>query len=244
MKVSAVILAAGKGTRMKANGSKNKVVYPLKGKPLITHTVSTLQKTGVDSIVVVTGFAEASVKEALGKNIIYAKQAKRLGTGHALKVGLTQVPAASDTIISLYGDDSAFYTPKVFKTLLTTHHQNQTSATVVTITKNNPTGLGRIMRDTSGHLQAIVEEKVATPTQKKITEINTGLYCFNAAFIRQAVKKIQKNPISKEYYVTDVIEWGIKQGNRVLALHWPDSTIWHGINTPQELKAAQKRVIA
>jgi bifunctional UDP-N-acetylglucosamine pyrophosphorylase / glucosamine-1-phosphate N-acetyltransferase len=244
MKVSAVILAAGKGSRMNANGSKNKVVYALKGKPLITHTVSTLQKTAVDSIVVVTGFAEASVKEALGPKVTYAKQAKRLGTGHALKVGLTKVPATTSTIISLYGDDSAFYTPQVFKTLLSTHHQNQAHATVVTITKNNPTGLGRIIRDTSGRLQAIVEEKVATPAQKKITEINTGLYCFDAAFITKAVKKIQKNPISKEYYVTDVIEWGIKQGFEMRALHWPDSTIWHGINTPQELQAAQKRVKA
>jgi len=239
--VAAIVLAAGKGTRMKAN-KVNKVAYNLAEKPMIAYTVETLRKARVHQIVAVIGFASSSVKKALGDSVTYAVQANPQGTGHALKVGLKQLLPEIEEVVSLYGDDSAFYPANLIESLINSHRETNAAVTVVTIDKANPTGLGRIVRSKSGQIESIVEEKNATTAERQITEINTGLYCFNRKFIDEAVKKIKPNPVTQEYYLTDVIEIARNENRTINALKWPDPGIWFGVNTPDEYQEADKKM--
>lgn len=241
--LAAVVLAAGKGTRINATADKNKVTYPIANKPIIAYTVDNLKSAGIDKIVVVIGFASDSVKQVLGDSVSYAIQKQRLGTGHALKTGLGAIRNDQvNTVISLYGDDSAFYPPEVFKNLIAEHRKQHAVISFVTIEKQNPIGLGRIIRDDDGQVEAIVEEKNASVQQKQIKEINTGLYCFDRSFLKEALNNIKKNPVSKEYYLTDTVEYAVKQHLPIQAIKWPQGDIWFGVNTTQELSAADEKM--
>lgn len=243
--ISAVVLAAGKGTRMNAPHDKNKVVFNIGNKPIISHTLDMLKICGFQSIIVVIGHAADSVKQTLGNQVTYAVQDNPQGTGHAVMVALPYLPPTCDTIVCMYGDDSAFYPPLLIQSLIHEHQAHRAVVTVVTLDKANPTGLGRIVRDDATHqIRAIVEEKNATDTQKSITEINTGLYCFEKTFLNQAIRSIEKNPISNEYYLTDVIGNAVKSNQPVHILKWPTDDIWFGVNTPEQLSEAEARMIA
>lgn len=241
-KIAAIVLAAGKGTRMKAPPDKNKVVFELDNKPIISYTYETLLQCGFEKIVVVVGYASESVKNALGNKVTYALQEVPQGTGHAVKVALPHISDEYETIISLYGDDSAFYPASLLKLLLDEHQQYQAEVTVMTLHKKDPTGLGRIIRNDQNQVIAIVEEKNASPEEKVITEINTGLYCFNHQFLRQALDSIDKNPVTGEYYLTDVIGYACANGFKVHAVTWPSDDIWYGVNTPEQLEEASTRM--
>jgi len=241
--ISAIILAAGKGTRFKATQGCNKVAFPLGQKPMITRSVENLLAAGIKQIVVVVGFASASVKAALrGYPVTYAYQAKRLGTGHAVKTGIKLISPQTSEVITLYGDDSAFYPPDLFTQLIQTHQKHQAPISVITINVPSPKGLGRIIRNAHGQMIAIIEEKVATHQQKKIKEINTGLFCFSYPFLKQNLDRIPKNPVSGEYYLTDIVKLAVSAGQPVNGLCWPDNSIWHGVNTREELAAVNQLV--
>ena len=235
--VSAIVLAAGKGTRINAK-DKNKVVLKIDDKPMVSYTVENLNKAGIDNIVVVVGYQSQSVKQVLGDSVTYAFQPERKGTGHAVNIGLSKVSKDTKHIISVYGDDSAFYPPSLISELLSLHQNSKAVVTLLTIKKTNPTGLGRIVRDEEGNIQAIVEEAVATKEQKNIKEINTGLYCFNKDFLDENINLIKKNPTSGEYYLTDLIEIAVDKKLSVKSLFYKDSSVWHGINTHDQLETA------
>jgi bifunctional UDP-N-acetylglucosamine pyrophosphorylase / glucosamine-1-phosphate N-acetyltransferase len=239
--VAAIVLAAGEGTRFKATVSLNKVAYPLGDRPMVCHTVEHLHSSGVHNVVVVVGFAAASVRKALGDSVTYAIQRQRLGTGHAVKVGLVKVSPAATTILTMYGDDSAFYPPELFSSLLSQHLHSQAAISLITIKVDQPFSLGRIIRNHTGQIEAIVEEKNATKDQKSIKEINTGLFCFDRQFLETTLPKIQKDPVKQEYLLTDLVGLAIKLGFKVNAVCWPDSSIWHGVNTREELIEATKQ---
>lgn len=233
--IAAVILAAGKGTRIQAN-TTNKVALKLAGQPIVSYIVSLFRSLRITDIVVVIGFAADSVRSALGDSVKYAVQTEQLGTADAFKTGLAKINPSTKRVISVYGDDSAFYTPQVVQALLAI----QADVAFVTVKLDNPTGLGRVIRDSQGQVTAIIEEKNATPAQKKINEINTGLYCFDRHFIEQYLDEIKLNPLSKEYYLTDIIKVAIKNKHPVKALLWPDNSIWFGVNTKAELNQARQ----
>jgi bifunctional UDP-N-acetylglucosamine pyrophosphorylase/glucosamine-1-phosphate N-acetyltransferase len=233
--LAAIILAAGKGTRIHATKDRNKVAYHLGSRPMICYTLDHLLAADIHEIVAVIGFAADSVRQALGASVTYAVQSKRLGTGHAVKTGLKVVSQKADTIITMYGDDSAFYPPALFTTVVKSHLSQQADISVVTIKVDNPTGLGRILRDPNGQMIGIVEEKVATKSQKLITEINTGLFCFNRQFLVDGLAHLPKNPISQEYYLTDIIYYCLSCKGKLNPIIWPDNQIWHGVNTRAEL---------
>lgn len=239
-KLAVIILGAGKGTRIKATNNLNKVVYKLNGKPMIDYSVSLFESLKISPIIAVVGYASSSVKQILKHRVIYAVQKQQLGTGHALKIGFAKVPHDTQDVLSVYGDDSAFYTQKLIKSLVKTHHQTNSDITFVTIEKQHPQGMGRIYRDSQGKVLAIVEEKNATSEQKKIIEINTGLYCFKKSFLYKYLDKIKLNPVSHEYYLTDLIEIAISGHRKVTTLKWPDKNIWFGVNTREELEQAVK----
>lgn len=239
---AAVILAAGEGTRIKAR-RKNKVAYKLAGKPMIKYTVETLKKAGVEEIMVVVKFAEKSVRDALsGERVIYARQKDKKGTAPALESGLEAVAGGVQNILVMYGDDSAFYPVELFQFILTEHQKYESDATLLSIKVDNPKGLGRILRGDNGEALGIVEEKVATDEQKEIKEINTGCYCFRRDFIEKRIGEIEINPISQEYYLTDIVEVALRHKDKVHVCLYPDNLIWHGVNDrSQWAKAIRKK---
>lgn len=241
---AAIILAAGKGTRLQAPPDQNKVVFPINGRPMIDYSVTTLEKHVINPIVVVVGHAAQSVKSVLGDRVAYVTQEKLNGTASAVQCALPLIPDTCESVLVMYGDDSAFYTPQLLNHLCDVHTAHQNAVTLITITKSDPTGLGRIIRNQNGDMIAIVEEKVATPKQKEINEINTGLYCFNVSFLKSALHQVKENPISHEYYLTDVVSIAKDTNQPVEALLWPDGSIWHGVNTKDQLKAAETRMIS
>ena len=183
----AIILAAGKGKRMNSK-TINKVALPLAEKPMIVHAVYLLEKSGIKEIVVVVGFAKKSVMSVLGNKVIFAEQKKRLGTGHAALCGLKKLPKDVEDVLVINGDDSAFYPQDLIKDLMNAHRLSKAAITFLTIEKDNPLGLGRIIRNKNGHVVAIMEEKDATESQRLVKEINPGCYIFKVDFLKKYLK--------------------------------------------------------
>lgn len=239
---AAIILAAGRGSRMKAK-TKNKVAFKLNGQPMVAYTVQHLIQAGIRQIIAVVGFQADSVRQALGDSVTYALQSDQLGTGDAIKSAIPYLGETVKNVLAVYGDDSAFYPPSLFQEMIAKRESSGADLLFLTIHKDDPTGLGRIVRDQAGKILSIVEEKVATEEQKKIQEINTGFYCFEAEFLKQHIGDIKKNPISGEYYLTDMIEIALSHGKKVEALFVKDSSIWHGVNNRSDFARAKVKHI-
>lgn len=237
---AAIVLAAGRGTRMKAK-TKNKVAFNLHGKPMVAHTVDHLLEAGVAQIVAVVGFAAESVRAALGDRVEYATQSEPLGTGDALKSAIPNLNSSIQTVLTVYGDDSAFYPVSLYSEMVSELETKKCDLLFLTIHKDDPTGLGRIVRNKLGEVERIVEEKNATEKEKKIQEINTGFYCFRCDFLKKYIGEIKKNPLTGEYYATDMVEIALSNGKKVCAYFRPDSSIWHGVNNRSDWARAQKK---
>lgn len=238
---AAVILAAGRGSRMNAQ-KKNKVAFYLGGKPMIVHTVDNLLQAGVGQIIVVVGYQSESVKKALGTRVSYAVQKEQLGTGDALRSALSALSPEVTTVLSVYGDDSAFCPPELYRRMLEKQMKDGAPLLFLTIHKDDPTGLGRILRDEGGNLIKIVEEKLASDAEKKIREINTGFYCFNRQFLIEYLPRIQKNAVTGEYYLTDLVELALQSGLKVETIFIKDNSVWHGVNNRIELARAERKI--
>jgi len=156
---------------------------------------------------------------------------------------LKKLPKDIDTVLVFNGDDSAFYTKDIIQNLIRSHLEKNTALSFLTITVDNPTGLGRVIRDSNDRIAGIVEEKDATSNEKKIKEINPACYIFKVSFLRQYLKKVKKSPISGEYYLTSLIDIAIKNKERLGAVTG-GKILWRGINTPQELEEAEKLLCA
>lgn len=237
-KITAIILAAGKGKRMKSK-DVNKVVVPLGNKYLILHAVDRLTKLLMSPIIVVVGFAKESVVKVLKGKVVFAEQSKRLGTAHAVSFALKKVPRNIGTVLVLNGDDSAFYTNDVIKKLIKTHWEGNAALSFLTILVNNPVGLGRVIRDNNKKVIGIVEEEDATQAQRKIMEINPACYVFEVSFLKKYLEKIKKSKITGEYYLTSLIDIAIKN-NEKLEVVKGGKILWRGINTPEELEEAER----
>jgi len=235
--VQAIILAGGKGTRLNCVDCP-KVMLEISGKPMIDYSLENLKKAGFAKPVIVVGFHSQKIKKHLGSKAIYAYQRKQLGTADAVKSAGPQIGKKIKNVLSIYGDDSAFYKPETIRNLIKDHIKNKSAITLLTVEKDDPTGLGRIIRGKDDRVIGIVEEKLASSQQKKIKEINTGCYVFNTDFLWPALKKIKKNPAG-EYYLTDLIEIAIAEGKKVNA-YKISSQEWFGINTSEDLAMAQE----
>ncbi|MDQ5900751.1 MAG: UDP-N-acetylmuramoyl-L-alanyl-D-glutamate--2,6-diaminopimelate ligase [Patescibacteria group bacterium] len=240
--ISAVILAAGKGKRMNMQES-NKVTAQLLNKPIVNHIVSFMDDLELGAIIVVVGHAQSSVRDALkGYHVLFAEQTEQLGTGHALTSALSVVPSTITDLFVVYGDDGVFYTQKnkeLMELLFEKHHQSKAAITFLTIEQDDPTGLGRIVRDNNDKVIAIIEEKDATEEQKKITEINPGCFLFNVDFVKKYLSKVEKSPVTGEYYLTSLIDIAF-ENNELVETVKGGKIAWRGVNTPEELEKAQE----
>jgi bifunctional UDP-N-acetylglucosamine pyrophosphorylase / glucosamine-1-phosphate N-acetyltransferase len=237
----AIILAAGKGSRMKATDT-NKCLFPLNGKPMIMYPIEALDKMGIKKPIVVVGFARESIQNALGDRVRYAVQEEANGTAKALEVAIPSIGDDIDEVIVLYGDHSAFYDEKVLGELVAYHRSQNADMTLVTVVMSNPTGYGRIVRNEAGELVEIVEEKNATDTQRQINEINSGNGIYKVSFLKSLMPKIVMNELTQEYYLTDILKLGLEKGYKVATLVSHDEGLSMGVNTPEQLAAAESHM--
>lgn len=236
--VGAVILAAGKGSRLNST-TQNKVTIPLGGKPMIKWSVERIRAAGVQEVVVVVGFARESVEAVLGDSVKYALEEQQLGTGHAAWVGEKELSSEITQLFVMYGDHSAFYPPEFYKKLLQTHRDRKNSITLVSLKYDKPSELawGRIIRTSEDDVVAIVEEKEASEEQKKIQELNAGLYVFDRSILTDGYSTL-KPQSGGEYYITDLIAYCIENNKRVGAVVASQEEVGIGVNTPDQKIAA------
>lgn len=238
--IAVVILAAGKGTRLNKGkpSPKPKVLFKIAGKPMVIYTISNLDKLKPKKIVVVTvaGKKGELVKKTLGQKYHYAIQRKQLGTAHAALCGIKKLNDVK-TVLVINGDDSAFYNLQTLENLVTTHLQNKNILTFLTLNLDNPTGLGRVLRDQNNHVLEIIEEKVASKAQKKIKEVNVGCYIADLSWLRLALTKIKKSQVG-EYYLVDIVKIAVDSKAKVNTVQLNSRKEWQGVNTPQELAMA------
>ena len=235
--INAIVLAAGKGTRLNSTG-KNKVVKTIGGRPMISYTADLIKQLKIGKAIIVVGFQSDSVKKVLGPSYTYAVQDAPKGTGHAVKRAISHLDPNCQDVLVLNGDDSAFYQSQDINKLITRHQKQNSDMTLLTVVKKDPGQLGRIIRDQTNDITAIVEYKNTNQAQKQIKEVNTATYCFKKNFLTKYINHIQENPISKEYYLTEMLEIAVKNHQSVSAVILKDSNRFQGINNLSELKKA------
>lgn len=201
----AVVLAAGKGTRMKTD--QPKVAVELNGKPLLLHVLDHLKGSGVERIVVVVGYKKELVQSLCSKipGVTFAEQKEQLGTAHALLCAETELKDFQGSVIVACGD-VPMITSETFSNIVKQHKENEFSATVLSAVVEKPTGYGRIIRNSSGEVTAIVEEKDSSAEEKLINEINTGTYVFDGEGLFDSLRKIGNQNAQGEYYLPDLVK--------------------------------------
>ncbi len=231
--VITIIMAAGKGTRMKSN--KSKLVHKIYGKELVRRVAELAYKIGSDDVVAVVGHMREQVQEVLGDSVKYAYQDELLGTGHAVMQAAPFLEGKKGKVVVLYGD-VPIIRPETLKKLIEKSVTSKEYATLLTAIYENPTGYGRIIRDEGGSVEEIVEEKDANSYQKKIKEINSGIYCFDIEELLKALKFIKPNNAQGEYYLTDVIKIMNDKGLKTGAVIVEDNTEILGVNDRAQLE--------
>lgn len=233
-----VILAAGESTRMRSQTPK--VLHMLAGRPLIDYSLRLAEALSPSRPVVVVGRNADALMAQVGARARYVHQEQRLGTGHALLQARPALQGASQTVLVFYAD-MPLITQESMQALLALHHQNQASGgvlTMLTFTSDSPRGFGRIVRSAAGDVLAIVEEAACTPEQLGITELNPGLYCYDADWLWRSLDEITLSP-KGEYYLTDLVAIAVGQGRPVWAHHVDDASEMMGINTRVHLAEAE-----
>lgn len=243
MKITAILLAAGQGTRMKS--SLPKVLHPVVGKPMLWHALRTIQQSTTEKPVVVVGHGADEVKAWLGESAQTVLQEPQLGTGHAVMQAESLLKGKTDLVVVCYAD-MPLLRGETLQQLVETQKKNSGPISMLTVVADDPRGFGRIIRKADGSVEAIVEEYVATPEQLQVKELNVGGYCFDATWLWGALQRIPKNPKKGEYYLTDAVELATKDGLPVQATVMDDLEETIGVNTRihlAEVEAAMRQRI-
>lgn len=239
--IKSIILAAGKGTRMKSDTPK--VLHTIFDKTLVGYVIDAVNNTGLaDENFVIVGHQAERVEEYINKNYDNAKcvlQSPQLGTGHAVSMALPYLKDFDGEVIILCGD-TPLITSETIKEFVEYHRKNKSDLTVMSAIFENPTNYGRIIRNQDSSLNSIVEEKDATPEQKAVKEINAGIYCINWAKIKPAFNELTSNNAQGEYYLTDIIKWGNEKNLSVNAYTLKNNEEIFGINSKTHLAEATK----
>ena len=233
----AVILAAGKGTRMKSDLAK--VLFPIAGRPLVLHVLDSVEAAGFDRVIAVVGHQADRVREALaGRRVDCVVQEPQLGTGHAVSCAAPLLTGVTDPIAVLAGD-APLIRSTTLRSLLQHHQQNAAAVTLLSAVLEDPKGYGRVVRK-GGRVIAIVEDKDATPEQQAIKEINSSIYAFDGPFLLRGLPQLKNENRQKEYYLTDLVHLAFAEGRLVEGLVVPDPVEVLGVNTVEQLEEAEK----
>ena len=236
MKVAAILLAAGQGTRMKSDLPK--VLHPLCGKPMLWHVLEAVKKVATEKPVVIVGHGAEQVNTFVGGTADCVLQEPQLGTAHAALQAASLLKGKSDYVLVVYAD-MPLLQDGTFRRLVESQRVNPGPFSMLTVMADDPRGFGRIVRSPNGKVEAIVEEAVATPEQLNIHELNVGVYCFKSEWLWAALPRVQKNPQKGEYYLTDVVELAVKDDLAVQAVVHNDLFETIGINTRVHLAEAE-----
>ena len=238
----AIVLAAGKGTRMKSDVPK--VLVPVAGRPMVEYVLDALDAAGIDRTVLVVGYRSDLVRETLAhrQRVTFAEQAEQLGTGHAVMMAAGALAEHEGAALVVTGDSPMIQVSSI-KKLLAEYDNGQPACVLGTAFKDNPAGLGRIVRDAAGEFLGIVEQKDATPEQQAIREVNMSTYVFHAPDLLVALKSLGNNNAQREYYITDcpAILRGLGREVRARAVLEPVESL--SINTPDELKVVEQVIL-
>lgn len=234
MSTNVIILAAGKGTRMRS--TLPKVLQPLAGRPLLGHVIETAKKLNAANIITIYGHGGNLVQQAFAQeNVEWVEQAEQLGTGHAVKVTLPVLP--TDGVSLILSGDVPCITEATLKKLL--QASAETGIGIVTLTVDDATGYGRIVRK-NGEIQAIIEHKDANDEQRKIKEFNTGIYCVNNAKLHEWLPKLSNENAQGEYYLTDIIAMAIADGLSVASVEPELAFEVEGVNDRVQLATLER----
>lgn len=234
-----IILAAGKGTRMKS--ALAKVLHPICGKPMLAYPIRLAKIIGAEKIVVVTGHQASLVMETFkDQGLIFVEQREQLGTGHAV-LQVRDVLGDDNGIALILCGDVPFLRPATVNAFIEHHMRSHSSVSVMTTVLENPFGYGRIVKKgDTGELLKIVEERDATSEEKKIREVNTGIYCADLKFLFEVVAEVKNDNAQGEYYLTDIIELSRKKGKKNGTFTVTDPVEVMGINTLNDLERASR----
>ena len=236
MKFTTIILAAGKGTRMKSKLPK--VLHKVCGKPMLEHVIEAARGAGSEREVVVIGSGADEVRERI-QGVEFALQAEQLGTGHAVMVTKDSLKDVSGTVMVLCGD-TPLITSELLSSFIESHEQSKAAATVLTAIMPDATGYGRIVRNQSGTVDKIVEHKDANEDELQIHEVNSGMYCFDIKTLFDALDKVTNDNAQGEYYLTDVLEIIRSQGLLINAFVTNAFTQIFGVNSRYQLATAER----
>lgn len=234
---TSVILAAGMGTRMKSKMPK--VLHKVCGKPLSKWVIDASEAAGADKVCAVVGHKAETVKEVLGDVCEFALQAEQKGTGHAVMQAIDVIKNSKGEVVILNGD-APLITAETINKAIEYHKNNGNQATVITAILDDATGYGRIVRDNDGSVLKIVEQKDASKEEKKINEVNSGMYVFDAQSLVYALDKITPNNAQGEYYLTDTLEILLSAGKKIGGYAISDNDEIRGINDRVQLNEAEK----
>ena len=237
MQRHAIVLAAGKGTRMKSK--KYKVLHEVAGKSMIEHVVDNVKQSGVENLVTIVGHGAESVKETLGDVSLYSFQEEQLGTAHAVKTASEHLSNKQGTTLVVCGD-TPLITTGTLKSLVEHHEKNQAEATVLSATTTNPFGYGRIVRDENGRLVKIVEQKDATEIEQQINEISSGIFAFDNKVLFEKLELVKNDNVQNEYYLPDVLTLILEEQGNVGIYCTDDFDEIMGVNDRVMLSEAEK----
>ncbi|PTX55236.1 UDP-N-acetylglucosamine pyrophosphorylase /glucosamine-1-phosphate N-acetyltransferase [Melghirimyces profundicolus] len=235
----AVVLAAGKGTRMKSK--VHKVLHPVCGKPIIDHIVDTLSELEVREKVVIVGHDAEAVENHLGERVSFARQKEQLGTAHAVMQAESHLSGETGVTLVLNGDHPLF-TKETLEGLIRHHRESGAAATILTAEMTDPTGYGRVIRKEDGSVDRVVEHKDASEEERRVREVNTGTFCFDNRLLWKALSRVDNDNAQGEYYLPDVIPVLKGEGHRIAASRMTDPAEAKGINNRVQLAEAEKEL--
>lgn len=235
----AVVLAAGKGTRMQSEMPK--VLFPVLGRPMIEYVLDALREVGVEKIICVVGYRAEDVKAALSQysDLVFVEQTEQLGTGHAVQMCLEELKETQGSVVILAGD-SPLVQSSSLNELFDAFESQGHACLLGTLKRDDPTGLGRIVRDSEGVFERIVEQKDATPEQCQITEVNMSTYVFDAPRLVEALSRLTNDNAQGEYYLTDCPQILKGMGDKVDALPVLKACEAHSINSREQLAEVER----
>lgn len=235
--VIAIVMAAGKGTRMKSK--KSKLVHKIYGKEIIRRAVDNVKKAGIDDVITVVGYQKEQIKEVLGDSVKYAVQEEQLGTGHAVMQATDLLEGKRGKVLVLNGDHPIMR-PETLKKLVEESNIKGESATILTMVHDQMIPYGKIIHDEKGNIKEIIEHKDCNIEELQVKEVNLGMYCFDIEELLKALKELKNDNVQNEYYLTDVIkimyDKGLKTGSIVVS----DNAEVLGINDRMDLQILTK----
>lgn len=237
-KLKAVILAAGKGTRMKSDLPK--VVHTVNHKPMVEYAIEAAKGAGADEVCLVVGYQSEVVRESVTSKVSYAMQTQQLGTGHAVKCAKDFIGTDGETLI-LFGD-TPLITGKTLNQLVEFHRQHKNKVTVLSAIVEDPTGYGRIIRTEDGRFLKSVEHKDANETELLSKEVNSGMYVFDSKELSEALDELTTNNAQGEYYLPDTLTIIKKKGYQVDAYILENAVEMTGVNDQEQLKEVERIV--